>query len=150
MSQDIFRSGISALGRIKRLAPQLLRSDGQRVGDGGDGAAMRQARRRLASRRSADARAVVFARQFAAPRVERAPAATCDAPVRPAARAATAEFRPQLDAAAIGRHCRQIFPAAPADGRFDDLLARLETCEWRGSGPPLPPSAPDIASACAI
>lgn len=62
------------------------------------------------------------------------------------ASAAQGDRQPQLAAAVIGLHCRQVFPVAPPDGAFDDLLARLEASERHGELPAWP-GAPALALA---
>jgi hypothetical protein len=149
MAQDIIRSSISAFRRIKRLACRLLRAGGHDADYAERSERVRQARRRLARQRSSDARAIGLARRDAGRRSGRESPAICSVPSSGDARATLSQPRPQLDGAVIGRHFRLVFPAAPANGLFDDLLARLEAAERRHAGPPMSPGGPNMVLACA-
>lgn len=110
---------------------------------------MGEARRRLARQRASNARSIGLTRLVAAQRVNGSPQAIRVAPAHGAARADARGPRPPLDAAMIGRHCRQVFPAAPADGVFDDLLELLEHSGRCRGGSSLSASPQDIGFAYA-
>lgn len=111
---------------------ETVRAEGLGAEPGPVGAPMRQMRDRLVRQRASDARIVRLAQRIAVRRVEAAPKTPSVALWEEASAVTIA--KPRLDAAVIGRHCRQAFPVALSDGVFGDLLATLEQAERHHGG----------------